>query len=213
MKWTNREESALVSGLEALTIFETQDELKEAAEKLNAFARELLLWNKTHSLVSLSEGPLELVHRHFLDSLAAFPYLGRPATLADIGSGAGLPGIPLAIALKNTRVSLIEKMGRRCDFLRNVIIVTGLSERVEVLQIPLERCSLTFDAVTLRAFAPIPRVVDGLRRITAPGGRIFAYKGREEALREELKEEPGAEVKSLNVPGLNADRQLVILEA
>ena len=213
MKWTRNEEDILYAGLKSLGL-DIDDDI---VNKLNTYAREILLWNRTHGLVNLSEAK-ELAGRHILDSLAALSYMGSPETLADAGSGAGFPGIPLAICLPETRVFLIEKMGRRCDFLRNALAVTGLSKRVEVVQESLEKAGIfgPFEAVTLRAFAPLPRVLDQLFEITAPGGRIFAYKGKKESIREELGMEDSVKndlrVVELKVPGLNAERNLVILE-
>jgi len=207
MKWTVREEAALKKGLDMLGLASDG----EIFTKLNLYIRELLLWNTTHSLVGLGDDPLELVDRHILDSLAAMRQIGTPGTLADIGSGAGLPGIPLAICLPETKVFLVEKMGRRCDFLRNAVIVTGLSDRVEIVQDSLEKCSGSFDVVTLRAFAPLPRVMDALLDITSPNGRIIAYKGRKETFNEELDPSWNAKCELLKVPGLNAERNLVII--
>ncbi|MBI9102009.1 MAG: 16S rRNA (guanine(527)-N(7))-methyltransferase RsmG [Spirochaetales bacterium] len=208
MKWSEREEAALKKGLISLGL----DSEGDIFNKLNLYARELLLWNKTHGLVGLGDDPVELVDKHILDSLAALPFIGTPETLADIGSGAGLPGIPLAICLPETRVFLVEKMGRRCDFLRNAVIVTGIADRVEVVQKTLEKSDGTFEVVTLRAFAPLPRVIDSLLDITADGGRILAYKGRVETFKEELNPAWNSSWENLKVPGLDAERNLVIIK-
>ena len=208
MKWTDREAQALYDGLEQLD-FALPD---YSFEKLNIFARELVLWNRTHGLISLDSDPVEIVNRHILDSLAALPFIGSPESLADVGSGAGFPGIPLAVCLPETKVTLIEKMGRRCGFLRNAVALAGLSDRVEIEESPVEKVSGAFDIVTIRAFAPIPRVIEPLMKIILPGGKLVAYKGKTETAGEELGEGINGEIKKIKVPGLNAQRTLVIIE-
>lgn len=210
----------LCLGLDRLGISWGEEQIKGLLRYLD----ELLLWNPTHGLVSgeggSREAPPDLVARHVLDSLAPLSHLqaGPHESLADIGSGAGFPGIPLALFMPETEISLVEKQGRRCNFLRNVVAVLGLKDRVRVEQGAMEKLERTFDIVTLRAFASVPAVYTDLKALTAPGGRIAAYKGiRQKAaeelqLLEKLAEPPRrAELLPLEVPFLDAERSLLLL--
>ena len=189
-------------------------------EMILRYLDELLRWNPTHGLVGGREMPPDLVARHILDSLAPLVYLkaGKHRSLADIGSGAGLPGIPLSLFLPNTQVTLVERQGRRCRFLENVVVALDLKGRVRVEQRAVEDMDGSFDLVTLRAFKALPTVYDDLRALTAIGGRVAAYKGRREKIDEELrrlKELPDppskVEILPLNIPFLKAERNLVLL--
>ena len=117
-----RYDALLDSSLQSLGIAFDSDQMIQ----LNAYIAELELWNPTYKLVG-AEGE-ELITRHIIDSLSSVPVmeellhsLGPDAEIADLGSGAGLPGIPLAIALKDYRFTLVERMGRRVGFLRNAL--------------------------------------------------------------------------------------------
>ena len=210
----------LCNGLDRLKINWTEVQV----EGILRYLDELLLWNPTHGLVGGAggsrEAPSDLVARHVLDSLAPLMVLtaGHPRTLADIGSGAGFPGIPLALFLPETQVTLVEKQERRCRFLRNAVAVLGLKERIEVEQGAMEHLKKRFDLVVLRAFGALPAVYSDLRALTSPGGRIAAYKGRRERATEEARRledlpDPPVEVEifPLDVPFLKAERNLVLL--
>ena len=209
MSWMPEHRSLLEEGLASLGL----QAGGEALERLERFAREILLWNPAYGLLGVAPGesPEETAVRHILDSLAPLSLIRQeaPASLGDVGSGAGFPGVPLAVMLEDTEVTLIEKMGRRCDFLRNAVAVLGMKERIRILQQPLEKVTETFDGVTLRAFSPLPRVLADLLRITRPGGAVYAYKGRGEVIREELRQERGWEIRPLAVPFLEGERHLV----
>jgi 16S rRNA (guanine527-N7)-methyltransferase len=140
----------------------------------------------------------------------------EPAWLADAGSGAGLPGIPLAICLPGVKVSLIERMTRRADFLRNAAAVLRLSnvtvEETEIERAPAGR----FDIVAFRAFRPLESgILKGLFRLLTPGGRLAAYKGRREKAEAEAAALPPEnwEMYPLFVPFLNEERHLVIIRS
>jgi 16S rRNA (guanine527-N7)-methyltransferase len=142
--------------------------------------------------------------------------------VADAGSGAGLPGIPLAIALPTVSVTLIERMGRRAGFLRNTPAALPLPN-VEVIEadtgrsFPLEQPPLRrFDAIVFRAFKPLDKaLVQDLFRLLAPGGFLAAYKGRAEKIAAEMeavKEAVGSwETRPVRVPFLNEERHLVVI--
>jgi len=158
------------------------------------YITEIELHNPALSLVGTSDRR-ELIIRHILDSLAPLGIimhiavkhnaavrqlqLTRQLQIADVGSGAGLPGIPLAIALPDAAFTLIERKGRRAEFLRNTQTALGLShvtvEEAEMEKAPPGR----FDVVTFRAFKPLePKIVKKLLRLCRAGGVLAAYKGR-----------------------------------
>jgi 16S rRNA (guanine527-N7)-methyltransferase len=138
-------------------------------------------------------------------------------TIADVGSGAGLPGIPLAICLPEAEFTLIERMGRRAGFLRNCVAALGLSN-VRVEEVELEKAVPgRFDLAVFRAFRPLtPEILKGLMAILKPGGILAAWKGRPENARQEMitveNSVPGLvwEILPLSVPLLEEERCLTI---
>ena len=162
-----------------------------------------------------------LVTHHLLDSLAAVPALRRVApraTLLDVGSGAGLPGVPLALALPGVRVTLLERSARRAAFLRQVrreLALAGLT----VVGRPLAEARLApFDVVTWRAVAPLARLLPDLRPLLHRASTVALYQGTAATVRRELAAGsmlPGAklqaEVVPLTVPFLEAQRHLILL--
>ena len=176
------EGSLLESGLSSMGIAFSGHQL----DLINIFIGEIELWNPKYGLVGASGD--ELVVRHILDSLSAVPVLQNFPfrSAADAGSGAGLPGIPLAVFFPEAEFTLIEKSGRRAGFLRNAVGMLGLGERVRVLESPVEKVAGEFDLVLFRAFRQLNEFYPVLERITSPEGILFAYKGRLEKIREEL---------------------------
>ena len=188
-------------------------ELEEAArEQLLAYLSLMAKWNKTYNLTAVRD-PLAMVSHHLLDSLAVLPHLSLPAagSLADIGSGAGLPGIPLAIARRDWRVVLVEASHKKAAFLRQATIELGLRNasvhegRVEGWQ-PDER----FAVVVARAFARLAQFARACAHLVASYGCLVAMKGV-------LREDELAEMRdwrctaiALDVPLLDAARHLVI---
>ena len=172
-------------------------------------------WNRVHNLTSVRE-PEQMVTLHLLDSLSVLPHLGNATRVADIGSGAGFPGVPLAIARPELQVTLVESSHKKCSFLEQVKAELGLAnvhvvcERVERWK-PAER----FDIVVSRAFAELADFVTQAAHLAAPGGRMLAMKGIYPY--EEIARLPSghrvAEVVELHVEGLDAKRHLVVLEA
>ncbi|AEV28997.1 16S rRNA (guanine(527)-N(7))-methyltransferase GidB [Sphaerochaeta pleomorpha str. Grapes] len=190
--------------------------------QLSTYIKELELWNPTYKLVGASGN--ELITKHIVDSLSSVPTIldllsgKQDPTIADLGSGAGLPGIPLAIALRDYRFTLVERMGRRVGFLNNALVLCRLSDRVSVYDQDLSQVKGSFDLVTFRAFHPLYDILDAVEPILAPDGVICAYKGQEDQLRMELEQvEKQCKSKwtvsqvSLSVPYLDAQRMLCIL--
>ncbi len=182
---------------------------------LERYRLELERWNGRYGFVKASGR--DLVVRHFLDSLAGLPVLAGLSprrTVLDVGSGAGFPGLPLALFLEDSRVALLERSARKAAFLSNVAALLGLGN-VRVLERELRGLQERFELVTFRAFSPLARELPGLRRVLAPGGWIAAYKGRRERIDQELAQAGlaswEAKVVPLEVPFLEEERHLVLL--
>ncbi len=195
-------------------------------EALRAYLNELEIWNERLGLVSVN-GPDDLVVRHVLDSLAPWKVLAElglagwagsaPGSLADLGSGAGFPGIPLALTFPHAVTTLVERMERRAGFLESTLLVLHRTD-ITVQQRTFEEVKDRFDVVTFRAFAPLDlKVVKKMKRLLNPGGVIAAYKGRREVIDGELgalgDSAAGVRVIPVTVPFLDEERHLVVLQA
>lgn len=157
-------------------------------------------------------GPRErdrLWERHILNSVALSPLIPQGAAVVDVGSGAGLPGLPLAILRPDLRVTLLEPLLRRVDFLNLAVPELDLADRVEVIRGRAEDHRARYDIVTCRAVAPLPRLLGWCMPLAKRGGRLLALKGvsaAEEvaAAGDELRG-LRARVVSLAVPGLDGE--------
>lgn len=185
-----------------------------ARDGLVAYAALLLKWNRVYNLTAIRD-PQQMMTHHLLDSLAIVPWVGAVKRLADVGSGGGLPGIPLALACPHLSVTSIETVSKKASFQQQARIELGLNnfsvinERVENV-----RPKQPFDAVVSRAFSELSDFVRLTRHLLAPGGRFLAMKGvYPEA---EIARLPAdvrlAEAHSLDVPGLAAERHLLTLD-
>ena len=183
------------------------------APPLLAYLELLMRWNRAYNLTAVRD-PGEMVPRHLLDSLAMQPHLGAIGTLADLGTGPGLPGIPLAIATPGLRVTLVESNGKKARFLREAVRTLGLDNaevaesRIEALQRPG-----AFDAITARALATLPQILAFGGHLLAPGGKLLAMKGARPD--EEIAALPrGWRLETLHrltVPGLDGERHLAVV--
>jgi len=192
-------------------------------ERLARYIDEIELWNPAYGLVKASGD--ELVVKHILDSLAVLPLVEERklprGRMADLGSGAGLPGIPLAIFLPDSRITLVERMEKRVRFLENQKALLNL-ENAEIAQTDAERAPGPFDLVTFRAFRPFSEVklFRAVWKHIAAGGAVLAYKGRADHARRELEELAAnpqlgeyarkAEILPLSVPFLEEERCAVV---
>lgn len=181
-------------------------------QKFIAYLRLLAKWNNAYNLTAVRD-PGEMITRHVLDSLTLLPYL-HGQRLLDIGSGAGLPGIPLAIARADLAFTLIDANAKKIRFIVQTIGELDL-KNVDAVQARVEnyRPALKFDTLMSRAFASIADMLTQSRHLCAPDGRFLAMKGVHP--REELTALPAGyrvrEVVALQVPGLDAARHVAII--
>jgi len=200
--------TTLLDGARALAL-----DLDEAQlAKLVAHLDLLDDWNTRMNLTAIRDRPSQLT-KHLLDSLTMLPYL-QGERIADVGSGAGFPGIPLAIVEPHRHFSLIESTGKKCRFLEHVRDALEL-KNVEVVQSRAEsyKPEVRFDTVIARAVGPIADLVRVAGPLVVGGGRLLAMKGRypEAELAAKLNGWKVAAVHPLAVPGLGEERHLVEL--
>ncbi len=184
---------------------------EQQQHQLCAYVELLNKWNKVYNLTSVRDAS-EMVSRHLLDSLAILPYL-KGRSLLDVGSGGGLPGIPIAIARPDLSVTLLDSNSKKTRFLQQVKAelklnnVTVVHARIEQATLPL------FEIVTARAFSTISDIIDLTARHCNDDGRLLLMKGVYPS--EELASVGGrfelASVRSLTVPGYEGQRHLVEL--
>jgi 16S rRNA (guanine527-N7)-methyltransferase len=198
----------LSQGLQALAI-----ELDDATQnKLLDYLTLLQKWNKVHNLTAVRD-PNDMVTLHLLDSLAVLPHI-RQGRLLDVGSGAGLPGIPLAIVRPDLQVTVMDSNHKKASFMRQAKAVLGIGNlEVACGRVEEFRPEYKFDMVISRAFSDLAEFMRLTNHLCAEGGMWLAMKGVYP--HEELAQVTGrtAEVVPLTVPGLEAQRHLVFLKA
>ncbi len=190
----------------------------ETQQKLLDYVALVQKWNKVYNLTAVRETDKILTH-HLLDSLAVVPHVANATTILDVGSGAGLPGIPLALALPQAQITLLDSNQKKTAFLHQALIELQLRnagvvcERAEKYQ-----SNQLFSVVVSRAFSDLAAFVAQAGRLVAAGGTLLAMKGVHPA--DEIAQLTGGEseftlsgVTSLSVPGLDAERHLVFLKA
>lgn len=214
-------QTALVDGARALGLTLSP----EQADRFNRYAAELIDWNRRVNLTAISD-PLEIVHKHFLDSLSTIAACDlRPAErIVDVGSGAGFPGLPIRIARPDVRLTLLEATRKKCDFLRHVVAVLGLND-VAIVNARAEAAGRDpahreqYDVAIARAVAEMATLAEYLLPFARIGGRVAAQKSGEV---EAEVERAGAAIAvlggrlqhivSVSVPGLNEARAIVIVQ-
>jgi 16S rRNA (guanine527-N7)-methyltransferase len=182
----------------------------DASERLLDYLELLSRWNTVYNLTAVRD-PADMVERHLLDSLAVVPFV-RGDSLADLGSGAGLPGIPLAILEPDRQHVLIDSNGKKTRFLREAVRTLGLAN-VSVEQSRVEDAHGHYACITTRAFATLGEMLTLGGHLLRPNGVWLALKGL--VNKEEILSVPAgfviAEVKPLKVPGSGASRHVVII--
>lgn len=200
-------QAALRHGLDELALALPGD----APHKLLAYVELLQKWNKTYNLTAIRD-PRKMLSHHLLDSLAVLPHL--PAgPLADIGSGGGLPGIPIAIASPERPVTLNDSNHKKSAFLQQAVIELKLvNAQVHAGRVQDWHPPRGLACVITRGFAELADFIAACRHLLAPGGMLVAMKGT--FPREELERVPGGadcrDVRRLRVPMLDAERHLVV---
>ena len=186
---------------------------RRQAAMLLVLVRELVDWSARFNLTAIRE-PADIVRKHLLDSLSVLPHL-TGSSVADVGTGAGFPGLPLAIASPQRRFTLIESTGKKVRFVEHAAGSLGLAN-VTVVNARAEAFKPTqrFDCVVARALSSLADFVRFAGHLASPGGRLLAMKGRLPA--EEIRAIPKGwrvvATHALAVPGLEAERHLVVLE-
>lgn len=183
-------------------------------EKLLDHVRLLAKWNRAYNLTAVRD-PAEMIVRHVLDSLVIAPYLRGPAVL-DVGTGAGLPGIPLALACPELQFTLLDSNGKKIRFLTQAVAELGLAN-ADVIQSRVEdwQPGRRFDTIMARAYSSLAGLIRQTRHLLAEGGRYLLMKGIWPTA--EAGDLPAGfrlvEAPRLEVPGLDAERHVVIIEA
>lgn len=206
----------LAAGIDSLGLALAARALGSLLDYLELIVR----WNRSFNLTAIRD-PRAMVTAHLLDSLSLVPLLDTlpdGQSLVDVGSGAGLPGIPVAIARPGLRVDLVEPVGKKSAFLRQCCAELGLAN-IRVHEARIEQVTLDAEpaVITSRAFASLADFATSVATIAGAGTRLFAMKGvRPDAEIEELvaRALPWriTAVEPLHVPGLDAQRCVVVLE-
>jgi 16S rRNA (guanine527-N7)-methyltransferase len=200
----------LADGLSALPL-----ELNASVQhQLIDYLQLLVKWNRAYNLTAIRQ-PEQMVTRHLLDSLVIGPYLQGPRIL-DVGTGAGLPGIPLALAYPDLQFTLLDSNGKKIRFVTQAVAELGLAN-VDVIQSRIEafQPECRFDTITARAFASIEELIHQTTRLLVDNGQYLIMKGvypvaEVEAMPEGYQVEA---VHQLEVPALDAERHLLIVRA
>ena len=183
---------------------------EKTVEELLHFVRLLDKWNKVYNLSAIRD-QREMVDLHLLDSLAVAPFISSHRLL-DVGTGAGLPGIPLALVCPDREFVLFDSNGKKTRFIQQAVVELGM-KNVEIIHARNEdyQPSKPFDAIISRAFASLSDMLAGTAHLTVKGGLLLAMKGRlnEKELSELPSEVRVEEVVELTIPGVDAERRLV----
>lgn len=199
--------SLLVAAGEMGVALDTQQ-----ADRLLEYLVLLATWNRTMNLTAIRE-PAAMFTHHLLDSLAVVAPLRRhtaPGQLLDVGSGAGVPGMVIAVAMPEVKVTCVDSAGKKVAFIRQAAAALGVLSLAAVHG-RVQAMTRTFDVVTSRAFTSLAGFVEATRERVTPGGAWMAMKGRVPT--EEVAQLPSDvhvfHVERLIIPGLSADRCLV----
>lgn len=187
-----------------------------AKQQLLDYVALLSKWSRVYNLTTVRE-PEQIITLHILDSLSVLPFLGDALSILDVGTGAGLPGIPLAIARPDISFTLLDSQQKKINFVQHVITslrlanVVALQQRIESLSV-----NSPIDMIVSRAFASLGEFVNLIANICTNDTKIVAMKGRSELVLQEAHSLPtGFEllsIETVSVPEVDAERCLVFLQ-
>ena len=211
-------EDLLASGADALGVTLTDAQTNQLLDYRALLER----WNRHYNLTAIRD-PEAMVVRHLLDSLSVLPHLdlpdGSPGELIDVGTGAGLPGMVLAIARPDLNITLLDSNGKKTRFMVQAKMELDLANViVEHARVENARSENGYDRVLSRAFASLNDMIDGCHQLLADGGRYLAMKGQypqeeiDAVRRKNAHRISSIEVETLVVPGLEEERCLVVLQ-
>ena len=200
----------LIKGLDSLDI-----RCSEAQKKLLlSFLKELGRWNSAYNLSAIKD-PQAMVNLHLIDSLAVSPFVLGRASLIDVGSGAGLPGIPLAILFPDMPVTVVDSVGKKMRFAKHIKRQLKL-DNLSVIHDRIEHVkpSLPYGGVISRAFASLEQMLALCGHLVDNEGLFFAMKGKkpESELSQIEKHYIVTNIHDLKVPGINAERCLIVIK-
>jgi 16S rRNA (guanine527-N7)-methyltransferase len=206
---TDAESNRLIAGAQALGVSLSP----EQAAKLLRLLDDLAHWNRTHNLTAITRRE-DMITRHLLDSLSVQAELSGE-TVADVGTGGGFPGLPLAVANPQRRFTLIDSNHKKIRFVSHAVRELALTN-VEPMHVRVEALQpeVPFDTVIARAFAPLPEMLEKIAPLCNRRTRVLAMKGKPPV--EELANLPQGwklmRTAALEVPGLPEARCLLVLE-
>lgn len=182
------------------------------SDKFLIYLKELKKWNKTYNLTSI-EDEKEIIVKHFLDSLLYLSFITEKSlNIADIGSGAGFPGMPIAIVREDLKISLIEPSWKKCVFLKNIKTKLELPN-IEIYQAKAKEVEGKFDIVVSRALWSMKELIENCKHLLEENGFFLISKSLK--LQEELKELPRqyrVQIKEFDLPLINGKRYIVRIE-
>ena len=195
-------ERILCEGAELMSIPISESQVQQ----LLSYHSLILKWNKVYNLSAIRD-PLESIKKHFLDSLSILNFI-KPGLLLDVGSGAGLPGIVIAIMKPKTKVFVIDSIGKKCRFMQNVKTELSL-ENLIVINSRVEsfESEESFSQITTRAFADVSKTIELTKHLISNKGRYLLMKG--DNFNEENIENINAQLHLLKVPFVSDNRSLL----
>ncbi len=205
--WPENWAAQLADGLEQMGLVISQGQ----QEKLLDYLALLMKWNRAYNLTAIRD-PNEMVPRQLLDSLSILPLI-QGKRILDVGTGAGLPGVPLAICMPEVHFTLLDSNGKKTRFVQQSKMELGL-DNLQVYQTRVEQLETPqgFDTITARAFAALPKIVELTRGLLADNGILLAMKGAVPEQELEILQQAGAavDIVELNLP-LPGERHAIII--
>jgi 16S rRNA (guanine527-N7)-methyltransferase len=202
------EQQQLIDDAATLGVTLNESQAQRALKLLD----ELTVWTRTYSLTAITERDA-MIRSHLLDSLSGYPEL-RGTRIADVGTGAGFPGLPLALASPQSEFTLIDSVAKKLRFVTHAARTLQLAN-VTVQQARVESLapSVPYDVITVRAFAALPDLLAAVEGLCGPKTRVVAFKGQHPA--DELAELPRGwrleQSRAVRIPKLNAERHILSL--